>query len=271
MDIKITQLFIYPIKGLPGISVQTSLLTKRGLQYDRRWMLVDENGRFLSQRGLPILSQFKVLKGEQEFIIEAPHKQSILTIPFQIFGSAMQVQVWEDTCLAYHFSEEADRWFSEILAQKCSLVYMPELSVREIPNSNQIASGMVSFADAYPLLLIGQASLNKLNSLLAEPIRMDRFRPNMVLDGTTAFEEDTFFEFTIGNNSFIAAKPCARCSVISINQQSGEIGHEPLKTLSTFRQKDNKIYFGENALCTAGFHEISVGNKISILSHKMGL
>jgi|688.fasta_scaffold44557_5 uncharacterized protein YcbX len=268
MEIFVSQLFIYPVKGLPGITKTESELTPRGLKYDRRWMLVDENNRFLSQRGLPILTQFNVSETPNGFKITAPNKVSYIDIPYQIDGASQSVIIWEDTCNALHFSEAIDSWFTQIIGITCRLVFMPEQSLRTITEPKVPVNSLVSFADAFPLLIIGEASLTYLNKLLLEPMHMNRFRPNLVLDGTVAFEEDTFLEFTIGNNSFIAPKPCARCAVTTINQQTGEAGAEPLKTLSTFRKKENKIYFGENALCTAGFQEIALGNTIKILSRK---
>ncbi len=264
----ISAIFIYPIKGLPGISVETSMIQTKGLQFDRRWMLVDENNQFLSQRELPILSQCKVQMHKTGFLIYSPNGLSAIEIPFQICGPEQLVKVWNDSCIAHFLDKEVDEWFSKIIDRTCRLVFMPEHSQRLLIETNVPANSSVSFADGFPILLIGSASLQFLNNQLQEPVLMDRFRPNIVISGSAPFAEDQWGDFKIKENRFKAIKPCARCSVTSINQQTGEPGTEPLRTLSLFRKKGAKIFFGENIICTHIASEICVGDLLQIETYK---
>ncbi len=265
---RLSQLFIYPVKGLGGISLQQSKIAATGLQYDRRWMLVDENGVFLTQRTHPKMALFKAVQTDTGFeIYEPAHLESIL-IPYACEGAPINVKIWDDSCEVVSYHPFADEWFSLFLGNKCKLVYMPDACERLVDTKYVKRSELVSFADAYPMLLIGEESLRDLNSRLIEPVLMDRFRPNFVVSGTVAFEEDTFSKLAIGRHSFEAVKPCARCTVTTVNQQSGEMGKEPLKTLATYRSKDNKTYFGENLVSIEGSGTVKVGDQVVVSTWK---
>lgn len=258
----VSELIIYPIKGLSGISLSKTSLSFQGLEHDRTWMLIDDSGMFISQRTQPILSQFRLEPSADGFIIHSPDGLSHRNIPFLHKGIQVSVQVWDDKFLAMHFSDHLDNWFSNILNKSCRLVSIGSNSQRSIvPNKQKLIP--LSFADACPILLIGNASLQELNARLAEPIKMDRFRPNIIMDGLDAFAEHELSRFKLGENVFDTIKSCARCSVVTINQQTGEMGIEPLKTLSTFRQKNNKVYFGEYVYCSSGSGIINVGDKLN--------
>lgn len=158
-----------------------------------------------------------------------------------------KVRVWQDDCEAVLVSAEADHWFSKALGTPCHLVYMPETSQRPVDPKYAKAEETVSFADGYPYLMIGQASLDDLNDRLSEPIDMIRFRPNLVFSGGTPFMEDEWENFSIGAARFRGTKPCARCQIPTIDLTTGKTSKEPTKTLATFRKQDNKILFGLNA------------------------
>jgi uncharacterized protein YcbX len=261
----INELWIYPIKSLGGIRVNEAEVSDRGFLYDRRWMLVDETGRFLSQREFPQLSLLEVsLLGNQLFV-SLKNKPTIqIAIPFLDEAPSRVVQIWEDTCLAWQYPDVFNKFFSDFLQKNVELVFMPTSSQRKVDVKYAKNGDITSFSDGYPFLLIGQASLDDLNQKLANPIPMNRFRPNIVFKGGFAFEEDTWKQFRVGEVDFICAKPCARCVVTTISQETAKQEKEPLKTLSTYRKFGNKILFGQN-LIHSGFGSVRVGDEIFIL------
>ena len=186
-------------------------------------------------------------------------------IPFNISKSkAITVLIWDDTCSALLVGKGTDKWFSEALGVECRLVYQPDETHRAVDNKYSIKNELVSFADGYPFLIIGQASLDDLNSRLDEPLPMNRFRPNIVFTGGGSFQEDEMKKFKIGNITFYGIKPCARCVITTTNQETAERLYEPLKTLATYRKVENKVLFGMNLL-HEGDGEIKIGDKIEIL------
>lgn len=256
---QVTQLFIYPIKSLGGIALNTSKIEQRGLQYDRRYMLVDENGNFLSQRQIPQLTLFHLTLLQNGFMVYYHEQQ--LQVPFVMSGPTEKVNIWEDVVEAVIADDTYNQWFSDCLGQQIRLVFMPQSAKRLVSADYAQHGEEVSFADAYPLLLLSEASLVMLNGKLSHPIGMDRFRPNMVIAGCEAHEEETWGLFQVGNALLKRVKPCARCVVTTINPQTGETGKEPLTTLSTYRMEANKIMFGENVLCLQE-GEISIGDEL---------
>ncbi len=269
----ISQLFIYPVKALGGISVSSAQLTDRGLEYDRRWMLVDENNLFLTQREYPQMALLQTAISEtgiQIFHKQQPDKK--ILIPFHpVIKEKITVQVWDDTCEAVTMSSETNEWFSTQLQIPCRLVYMPDDSLRKVDSNYAVHNtDITGFSDGYPLLMIGQASLDELNRRLTDPLPMNRFRPNIVFTGGKPHEEDEMENFITGDINFYGVKLCARCMVTTTNQDTGERGKEPLKTLSAYRMKNNKVYFGQNVLYNKP-GRLSVGDAISILRRKQGL
>ncbi len=269
--LKVTAINIYPVKGLPAISLNTSKVLAAGLEFDRRWMLVDENGIFISQRNTPLLSQFTIEQNDSGFLIGFPTLDKNLQIPLDSTGNSIRVKVWDDEFLASHFSENADNWFSQILEINCRLVCMLGNVVRPIEANYNSGNDQVSFADGFPFLMIGEESLKDLNQKLEFPILMDRFRPNIVFAGGIPFYEDEIAAFSVGSNQFVAVKPCARCQVTTINQQNGIMENEPLKTLSTYRKINNKIMFGQNVIPKNINGIISIGDELIVHSHKTNL
>ena len=261
----VSELFIYPIKSLGGIPVNSAKITDRGFQYDRRWMLVDMNNCFLTQREVPQMAllqvdfldgglkvQHKLKKFESPFISTALQSNETVTAP-----------VWSDKCRVQFLSTELDEWFSDMLSVKCRLVYMPDESKRRVDSRYAANKEVTSLSDGYPFLIIGQSSLNDLNLRLSEPLPMNRFRPNIVFTGAEPYTEDRMAQFSINNILFYGVKLCDRCVITTTNQDNGIKASEPLKTLSSYRKKDNKIYFGQNLL-HQGEGEIRIGDAISI-------
>jgi len=266
----VSGLYIYPIKSLGGISLNAATLTDRGFEYDRRWMLVDENDHFLSQREVNAMALLKVQLTATGLLVQNSSKPGDeLLIPFEpVTNESFIVTVWSNHCRAFRVSDEADAWFTKQLGLPCKLVYMPESTHRFVDSRYAHQKEITSFSDGYPLLLISQASLDDLNSRLPSPVPMNRFRPNIVFTGGTAFVEDSMKEFEINGVTFFGVKPCARCVITTIDQQTAEKAKEPLKTLSSYRMKNNKIYFGQNLLYR-GNGVISIGDRITIHEQKM--
>ncbi len=263
--LKLSEIFIYPIKSLGGISLQTSEVEKRGLKYDRRYLLVDENGMFMTQRDFSQMALLKLSFAENGFNILDIKNSNKTIIPFESTSKEIiKVNIWEDVCNAVVVDKDLDVWFSTVLNKKCSLVYMPDDEKRIVEKKYIDEEHLVSFADAYPFLIIGQASLDDLNSKLTSPIPMNRFRTNFVFTGGNPFEEDNWKKFKIGAAEFEAVKPCARCVITTTDQQTAIRNEEPLKILSTYRKIDNKVMFGMNLICKKAA-TISVNDSINIV------
>jgi uncharacterized protein YcbX len=264
-DLQLQEMYVYPIKSLGGISVPEAEVQQTGLQHDRQWMLTDNEGNFLSQRTFPQLALLQVNIDFDCLIVT--HKNNLLsplTIPFNTGGKKkVMVSIWDDVCTALEVSVTANHWFSDALQMPAKLVYMPADTHRLVDENYANNKEIVSFADAYPFVIIGQSSLNDLNLRLDEPVAMNRFRPNLVFTGGAPYCEDTFDTFSIGDITFTAVKPCARCVLTTIDQELATKGKEPLKTLSGYRMQKNKVMFGQNLLHT-GAGLIKVGDKIKV-------
>lgn len=248
----LTSIHIYPIKSLAGISLNEAVVHPRGLQYDRRWMLVDETGRFVSQREVAEMALLgTALEGPFLTIFSKKNPALRLQIPLEPEVAAMPeipVQIWDDHCLARLYAPETNQWFSNQLGRNVRLVYMAGSTVRMADSQYAPENMPVSFADGYPFLLIGQASLDGLNSRLEQALPMNRFRPNFVVTSGTPHEEDQWRDFRIGNQAFRGVKPCARCIVPTTDQDTALRSEEPLKNLATYRKEGRKILFGQNVI-----------------------
>ncbi|NMN35309.1 MOSC domain-containing protein [Pedobacter sp. SG918] len=265
----LSEINIYPIKSLGGIRLEKAQLEERGLQYDRRWMLVDEEGTFITQRKhfeLALL-QVNIADGKLSVSHKTLPEQNISFSLDEDTGEQISVVIWNDTATALEVNKTVSHWFSDFLKFKVRLVKMPLTEKRLVDRDYASNDEIVSFADGYPCLIIGQSSLNGLNEKLAEPILMDRFRPNFVFTGGEPHIEDSFKDFYIGEVLFSAVKPCARCVLITIDQQTGEKGQEPLRTLASYRTVGKKIMFGQNLL-HHHLGSIQVGDELKVKNWK---
>ncbi len=260
----LSNIFIYPIKSLSGISLKSAEIEKRGLKYDRRWMLVDKKNRFITQRVFPQMALLSVKVTKEGLKILHKRKRSEkLFIPFKNHGREILVKVWNDDCVAQELSKEINQWFSDVLELNCKLVYMPDTTERRVDVKYVIGKKIVSFSDGYPFLIIGQPALDFLNSKLQIQVPMNRFRPNLVFIGGNPHDEDTWNKFKIGSAVFKVVKPCSRCVLTTVNQDTGIKGKEPLATLSTYRKVNNKVLFGQNLICEKT-SRIKIGDKITV-------
>ena len=249
--IVLSGLFIYPIKSLGGLSLPAAELTPRGLRHDRRWLLVDERARFLTQREHASMALLTLEAAYNGFIVRHRQRPDLppLFVPFEASpDKTLFVRIWDDIVFAWRGAAEADAWFSEALGQSCRLVYMSDMARREVEPAKNPPGTLVSFADGYPYLLTSEESLAQLNEKLAEPVPMDRFRPNLVVRGTAPDAEMSWQSLRIGAYDFRSVDGCGRCVVTTIDQATALKNplREPLRTLATYRQQGSSIKFGQN-------------------------
>ena len=273
--LQLSEIWIYPVKSLGGIAVQSALVTARGLEHDRRWMLVDEQGVFLSQRTTPELALFGTDISDNYLVIS--HRDQLgntLKIDLNATKSTadelIKTMVWDDAVDAIEVGSSFSAWFSTILKQPVRLVYMPEESHRKVdPNFAQTTADINSFSDGFPFLIIGQTALDDLNARLKEAVPMKRFRPNFVFTGGQASEEETWSELTIGNHLFHGVKPCGRCVLVTVDPEKGVLaGKEPLLTLFKYKRSGNNVIFGQNLIAAAS-GRVSVGDAIAVSKTKI--
>jgi uncharacterized protein YcbX len=248
--VQLSGLFIYPIKSCAGIALEQADVVERGLAFDRRYMLVDRSGTFVTQREVPRLCRVATALEHDQLLVSAPDKAA-LALPIQPAADLplerLQYRVWDSVGSALEHPA-GSRWFSELLNDDVSLLYMPDSERRDV-NPNRARPGdIVSFADGYPLLLMSEPSLADLNQRLREPVEMRRFRPNLVISGGEPYGEDNFATLRIGALSFRGVKRCERCVVITIDPDTAAQSQEPLRTLSHYRLDDGKVWLGMNLI-----------------------
>lgn len=261
--ITLSGLNTYPIKSAAGTSLSQAEVTLRGLRHDRRWMVCDLNGKFLTQRKLPKMALIQVDVGETLTLSIRGLADAALELPaVPPTQQPVNVEVWGDSCAAWSMGDTASQWLSDFLGLEAQLVYMPDSTHR--PTDHGRFDTPNSFSDAYPFLLISEASLADLNGRLEQPVPMNRFRPNLVVQGCEPFAEDTWKQIKIGEIVFDVAKACSRCSIPGVKQATGQQGKEPLKTLATYRRWDHAIWFGQNLIAHSE-GTLNVGDKVKIL------
>lgn len=261
----LTQLLLYPIKSCAGMAVASATLMESGLMaegvHDREWMLVSDDGQFLTQREHPRMALIAPRPDGNALRVRAPAQEDLL-LPLAWIETAplRTVRIWDDLVDALDCGDAAAGWFSAVLGVRCRLVRFRRGAVR--PTSVKWTGGVPSqtrFSDGYPLLLIGQASLDDLNARLRAagraPLPMDRFRPNLVVDGIEAYEEDYVSALSAGPVAIRPVKPCARCPIPAIDQATGIPGPDPLDILQSYRANprlDGGICLGMNCIVGAG-------------------
>jgi hypothetical protein len=263
----LSQISIYPVKSARGLDLEQARLVHRGLEYDRRWMLVDEKGRFLTQRQLSRMALIRPTLERDSLTLRA-EGFTPLELPATLDdGPLRTVQVWEDQCVAVSAGADADKWLGNVLGQKIRLVYMPDECERQVDETYARPGDITSFSDGFPLLLISEASLQDLNARLELPVPMRRFRPNLVISGCKPYAEDDWQRIRIGDIEFEVVKPCSRCIIPTIDTETGlrNPDQEPLRTLATYRRRDNKVYFGQN-LIHRGTGLLKIGDPLEIIA-----
>lgn len=262
---RLAAIHVHPVKSARGIPVSRAEVGPTGLRHDRRWMIVDGSGRFVSQREDPRLGRIAPRLDEHgdRLHLRAPGADE-LSLPLRPGpGERRAVTVWEDEVIARDCGDAAAAWLATVLGGPYRLVVLPDDSVRPVDPDHALPGDRVSFADGFPYLLATEASLDDLNRRAGTRLTMERFRPNLVIAGSAPFAEDAWSRITIGGVAFRVAKPCARCVVPTLDPDTREAGPEPLRTLATFRKVNGKVLFGQNLLPDGG-GVVTVGDPVSV-------
>ncbi len=268
----LASIHIYPLKAARGVDLDHALVEPWGLAGDRRWLLVDEAGRFISQREEPALARVVARyagPGGAISVSADGHGETSFAAPAPETGAEMlSVTVWSSTVLAAVAGKGAGKWFSAFLDRTVRLVYLDDPARRPVDPGYGKPGDVVNFADGYPLLLTSTGSLDELAGWLAEtgapPVPMNRFRPNVVVTGAEPWAEDRWGRVKIGDVCFRVAKPCGRCVVTTIDQRTGERGSQPLKMLGRRRRFGPQLVFGQN-LIPEGPGIIRAGDPLQVL------
>lgn len=255
----VSSLHYYPVKSCAGIDLTVAEIVERGIKDDRGWLVVDDDGQFITQRQIAKMALIRatIVGGEGEsrgLELQAPGMTPLVVPESALINDAegrceRQVTVWKDTLSAVDQGDQASRWLSRFLETPAHLVRMYEKEVRKVVSESTSAPpSQISFQDGFPVLVISSASLADLNSRLEQALPMNRFRPNIVIDGALPFEEDEWRSIRVGDIVFEIDSPCSRCVITTIDQSLAVVGKEPLKTLASFRLVDKQVMFGQNAI-----------------------
>ncbi|MCG8590839.1 MAG: MOSC domain-containing protein [Proteobacteria bacterium] len=262
--IELAAIHVYPIKSCAGLSVTEATFDRHGLVGDRRWQWVDDAGVFVTQRHEPGLARIQVEIAEGGLRLRAPGRPELI-VPSDGKGPAREVQVWISKVSGVDLGDAAADWIENALGRRLRLVGMAPDFERRVNPKRAPEPAYTSFTDGYPLLVLGEASLADLNARLDEALPMNRFRPNLVLRGSEPYAEDTWKRVRIGSLEIDLVKPCERCLITTIDQESAEKGREPLATLARYRRRGEHVVFGQN-----GVHRthgrLAVGDTVEVLA-----
>jgi hypothetical protein len=263
--IRLADLYVYPLKSGRGIHLDAAELDEFGLRYDRRWMVVDAAGDLVTQREEPRLALVRTAIAGASLTLDAPGLATLRLPLGGRDGRRALVRVWNDRCEAVEQGDDAAEWISRHLGRPLRIVHLPDSTLRPIEPNRAGVTGRVSFADAYPLLLIAAESLAGLNARLARPLPMNRFRPNLVTAGSAPHAEDEWRTLRMDGIEFTVTKPCARCVLTTVDQDTGIRGEEPLRTLATYRKIGRKVLFGQN-VAHRGAGRLTVGCAVEVVA-----
>ncbi|KPP97737.1 MOSC N-terminal beta barrel domain-containing protein [Marinobacter sp. HL-58] len=261
---RVHSLYVYPVKSLAGIQVTSFRMDDFGPEGDRRWMIVDADREFVTQRSNPELARITTRLAAGQVFIDIPGEGEFALVPGQ---EECRVRVWRDWAKGVYGGQEASGALSRYCGQNLRFVYMPDDTFRRVDASRVTEYRRVSFADGFPFLITNLASLEELNCRLATAVEMRRFRPNIVVDGARPWEEDNWKALSVGSFEFSLVKPCSRCVMTTIDPDAGtkSADLQPLRELGTYRRTPDGVIFGMNAIHeSAG--EIHVGNPVTLLS-----
>lgn len=256
------------MKSAAGQALQLSHVDGLGLLGDRRWMVVDSaSGRFITQRLLPSMGQVQAhWPDEQDLLLSAPGLPELRVALPDAAAALREVTIWRDSLQVPDAGDAAASWLSRLLGRDCRLVYMPPAYTRQVDINYAEMGQQVAFADGFPLLLIGQASLDDLSARVGRTLEMLRFRPNLVVAGGEPYAEDGWKRIRIGRLEFRVAKGCSRCIMTTLDPLTGERSEdrEPLTTLKRYRERDGEVYFGQN-LIACGSGQLQLGMPVEVL------
>lgn len=263
--IKVSQIHIYPVKSCKGIALSSAWLDERGLRFDREWMIVDHQNRFMTQRNTPKMALVETALSDTGLRLTLPDSSFVdisLTLPPT---DQRIVEVWGDQCQAIDQGEAVAQFLSQFLAKPCRLVRMAAHWIRTVDQKYAPPGSQTGFSDGYPLLGISEASLADFNTKLPQPVPMNRFRPNLVFTGSDAYEEDRWHTVRVGEIVFRGVKRCTRCRTTTVEQSTGEFtGNLVLDTLAQFRKIDRGLIFGQN-LVHVGTGQVHLGDSVQVI------
>ena len=262
----LSALHIFPVKSCAPISLESAVVEPRGLRHDRRWIVTDETGKFLTGRQHPRLTLLHVVPDRDAIVVSADGMPPLRLVP-PATSVRFDVTVWANTVAALSAGFTADAWISLFLGMPARLAYMDDACVRPVTRDYSREGDEVSFADAFPLLVISAAALDALNAKLATPVPMLRFRPNLVVANTAPHAEDGWKRIRIGDIELNLVKPCSRCVFTTVDFDKGEFdpSGEPLKTLITYRRGERGVTFGQNVI-PRGVGTLRVGDVVEVLT-----
>lgn len=279
MDLRVSSLYRYPVKSMGAVTLQQVKVDRFGIEKDRRWMLVDGRGKFLTQREIAKMTlldvtEYRSIEGDWGLTIQTAQnivlpEQCEQAVSFSVDkhfakNESLSVEVWSDTCEGKVADDFINQWLSLVLDIPCRLVFMEDTCYRNVDKEYAKNNETVSFSDGFPLLLTTDSSLAAFNQHLTSPIEMLRFRPNMVISGNHAFAEDGWKRLRVGGVVFCVVKPCSRCAIPTINRLTGEKEPSVFKALKQHRSIGREVYFGQNLLAmNAGV--VSVGDEVAII------
>ncbi|POP53030.1 MOSC domain-containing protein [Zhongshania marina] len=265
MDIRVSSLWRYPVKSMAGASMPSLAVTDWGPNLDRRWMVIDSQKRFITQRQLPRMCRLSASLSDAGIRIQSLDEPSLfIDVPEPMQAPQYEVAVWSDNCAAMDAGDEVATWLSDILGKSLRLCFMAETTHRQVDTQFAELGSRVSFADGFPFLLCSEASLAVLSKALGRGLAVQRFRPNIVVAGSEAFAEDEWRRIRIANIEFDVLKPCSRCAIPTVNLDTAEREADVFKMLRAERSKNGEVYFGQN-LVHRGSGELAVGQRVEVL------
>jgi len=269
--VQLSALHVYPVKSCRGIAPPRWDLDAYGLRADRGWMVVDAAGRFLTQRELPRLAVVTTRIDGDRLILDAPDLAALVLPLAGVDAGDVEIEVWRHVGPARDGGDAAAEWISTHLGVSTRLVALPRTHARPVSRDWFSGAAQTTFSDGYPLLLIGQASLDDLNTRLPKPLPMERFRPNLVVRDAAPYEEDLWKRIRIGDVELAIVKPCSRCAITTTDQTTGaRDGTEPLRTLASYRKTELGVVFGQNVVHLAP-GTLAVGAPVEVLERRLAL
>ncbi|MCK6577287.1 MAG: MOSC domain-containing protein [Anaerolineae bacterium] len=265
MAVVVTDLYVYPVKSCGGIRQSSAVVEPRGFAYDRRWLIVDHDGGFLTQRVLPRMALIAIALTADALTLTAPGVET-LRVPYDQPGERTAVTIWRNSGVgAIDQGDVISVWLSDFLKKPVRLVRFADDAVRQVDQRYAPRpTDQVGFADAYPFMILSEESVGDLNARLDVALPMNRFRPNIVVRGAGAYAEDTWRRIAIGDVIFEVVKPCARCAITSTDQETARRGKEPLRTLAMYRDSERGVLFGQN-MTHQGAGVVRVGDAVRVL------
>jgi uncharacterized protein YcbX len=276
-EASIAELTCYPVKSCAGVPLQRAQVGPMGIRYDRQWMVVDEQGRFMAQRtdddrhgaGCRSLGQVQAAIGEELLSLSAEGMAPI-QLPLEgRDGPVVEVRVWETRTTGVDQGREAADWFSEYLSRERPGRYRLVRMADDVVRAANRGSGRLAFADGYPFMVISTASLADLNRRMPVPLPMSRFRPSLVIGTDEPYAEDQWDHVRIGPVELYGTTRCVRCPIPTFDHETGTRGREPLRTLATYRRTPRGVVFGRN-FNHVGTGELAVGDRVEVLARRAG-